>query len=144
MSRRIKPIQGETGKAGHLGKNKKEQVTAFLAYCDRPSRCTSGKPKLALLIVIRPAHTRRTAALPKSELAEFGALLQAAVYGAYSLGRSDALRQVADRLKALEPSAEPAARIAPTGTTRSRELKSISPEGIQRPSTTTPWWARCR
>jgi len=129
---------------GILGQIKKEQVTAFLAYCNRPSRCTSEKPKLALLIVIRPDHTRRTAALPKSELAEFGASLEAAVYRAYSLGRSDALRQVADRLKALEPSPQAPARIAPTGTTPSRELKSMSPEGIQRRSTTMPWWARRR
>jgi len=138
MLRLTKPIQGETGKAGHLGTNKREQVTAGLAYCDRPSRCTSGQPKLALLIVIRPAHSRRTAGLPKSELAEFGASLQAAVYRAYNLGRSDALRQVADRLKALEPSPKAPARIAPNGTTPSRGLKSMSLEGIQHPSTTTP------
>jgi len=68
-------------------------------------------------------------------------LLRAAVCRAYSLGRSDALRQVADRLKALEPSPEAPARMAPIETTPSRELKSMSPEGIQRPSTTTPWWA---
>jgi len=82
--------------------------------------------------------------LPKSELADIGTSLQAAVYRAYSLGRSDALRQVADRLRAIEPSAEAPARMAPTATTPSRELKSMSPEGIQRPSTMTPWWARRR
>jgi len=67
--------------------------------------------------------------LPEFELADIGASLQAAVYRAYNLGRSDALRQVADRLKALEPSAEARARIAQTETPPSRELKSMGPEG---------------